>query len=77
MIHIDKLSPRQIAIADILWTCRDEDELKDTIMALPTHKDRVDASSLVKLMMWDTLEQERGLAAYEQATDRAISCAQR
>lgn len=77
MIHIEKLSPRQIAIAEILWSCRDEDELKDTILALPTHRDQVDASSLVKLMMWDTLEQERGLTAYEQATNRAIACAMR
>lgn len=77
MIHIEKLSPRQIAIAEILWSCRDEDELKDTILALPTHRDQVDASSLVKLMMWDTIEQEQGLEAYEQATDRAIACAMR
>lgn len=77
MLQIERLSPRQIAIAEILWSCRDEDELKDTIMAMPTHQDRVDASSLVKLMMWDTLEQERGLTAYEQATNRAIACAMR
>lgn len=77
MIHIEKLSPRQIAIAEILWSCRDEDELKDTILALPTHRDQVDASSLVKLMMWDTIEQEQGLGAYEQATIRAIACAMR
>jgi hypothetical protein len=77
MIHIEKLSPRQIAIAEILWTCRDEDELKDTIMAMPTHQDRVDASSLIKLMMWDTIEQEQGLGDYADATDRAIACAMR
>ena len=77
MIHIERLSPRQIAIAEILWCCRDEDELKDTILALPTNQDRVDASSLVKLMMWDTLEQERGLDAYNKAAQAAISCAMR
>jgi len=76
-IQIDKLSPRQIAIAEILWCCRDEDELKDTILALPTHRDQVDASSLVKLMMWDTTEQERGLDAYKDAACAAIRCAMR
>ena len=77
MIHIERLSPRQIAIAEILWCCRDEDELKDTILALPTHRDQVDASSLVKLMMWDTLEQERGLDAYKDAASAAVRCAMR
>jgi len=76
-IQIDKLSPRQIAIAEILWLCRDEEELKDTIMAMPTHQDRVDASSLVKLMMWDALEQDIGLDEYAEATARAIACAMR
>lgn len=76
-IQIDKLSPRQIAIAEILWLCRDEEELKDTILALPTHEDRVDASSIVKLMMWDTIEQDIGLDEYAEATDRAIACAMR
>jgi len=76
-IQIDKLSPRQIAIAELLWTCHDEVELKDTIMAMPTHKDRVDASSLVKLMMWDTVEQDLGLDDYAAATATAIACAMR
>ena len=76
-IQIDKLSPRQIAIAEILWLCRDEEELKDTIMAMPTHQDRVDASSLVKLMMWDTIEQDIGLDEYAEARARAIACAMR
>jgi hypothetical protein len=73
MIHIDRLSPRQVAIAEILWTCRDETELKETILALPSNKDRVDASSLVKLMMWDTIEEERGLTAYAEAAADCIA----
>ena len=77
MIHISKLSPRQIAIAEILWTCKDEQELKATILALPSNKDRVDASSLVKLMMWDTWEEERGLDAYAAAAADCVATAMR
>ena len=77
MIHIERLSPRQVAIAEILWCCHSEQELKDTILALPTNRDRVDASSLVKLMTWDTIEQERGLDSYADAADHAIACAMR
>lgn len=77
MIKLDYLSPRQIAIANVIWNCHDEADLKDTIMAMPTHRDRVDASSLVKLMMWDTVEHDIGLDEYAAATATAIACAMR
>ena len=61
MIQIEGLSQRQKSIMEFLWTCADLEQVKDFIKSLPTEKDRVDATSLVKIAMQEVLESEGGL----------------
>lgn len=77
MIKIEHLTPRQMILAELLWTATDEANLIAMIKALPTDKDKMDATSLVKVMMWDTAEQELGLEEFASAAHAAITCAMR
>ena len=77
MISIEFLTPRQMQIAELLWSCQTEDDVKDLVLALPTHRDQVDASSIIKVMMWDSIEEEVGftgevLDAADVAIDHAM-----
>jgi hypothetical protein len=73
MIKIDGLTPRQAQLMDLLWQCRDQEAVKSLIAALPTHRDQVDASSLIKIAIWETHEQELGLGEYKDAAANAIA----
>lgn len=77
MIKIEHLTPRQMSIAELLWSCTDEPGLVSLIKGLPTDKDKYDATSLVRIMMWDTHEQELGLEEYANAAQAAVRCAMR
>ena len=59
------LTERQLSIANLVWACTTEDTLITLIKSLPTERDRIDATNLVKLMIHECLEQENGLDAYE------------
>lgn len=69
------LTERQKNIADLLWSCATEEGLILLVKSLPTAQDRVDASSLIKLMIHETQEAEGHLDYYEyqaiEAIDRA------
>ena len=77
MIKIDHLTDRQYMIAELLWSCTDQESLVDTIKSLPTERDRCDATGLVRIMMQDTYEQELGLEEFKDAAQAAIACAMR
>ena len=78
MITIEKLNPRQMQIAELLWQCTTEEEVKDLVLALPTVRDQVDASSMIKLMLWDSTEYELGFnGEVLDAADNAIAHAMR
>lgn len=72
MIKIEGLTPRQYEVCEQLWTCSDLEDVMLLIEQLPTHKDRVDAASLVRIMTWMTYEQELGLGEYEDDAQTAI-----
>ena len=57
---------------DLLWSCKDLDQVRAFIKALPTEADRCDARSLVDIATWDSIEEELGLTAYEDTASRII-----
>lgn len=73
MIQIENLTARQRQIMDLLWTCRDIEQVKTLIRALPDHSDQQDAWSLVQIAMWESLEQQGGMEEYETASQDCIS----
>ena len=73
MIKIENLNSRQRQIMDLLWSCRDIDQVKTLVNALPEHKDRLDAWSLVQIAMYESLEQQGGMDEYESAAKDCIS----
>ncbi len=73
MITIENLTERQRQIMDLLWTCRDIDQVRTLIAALPTKQDQRDAVSLVDIATWETLELEGALKDYEAEAKAIIS----
>jgi hypothetical protein len=73
MIQIENLTHRQKQIMDLLWTCRDIEQVQTLIRALPAHSDQRDAWSLVQIAMWESLEQQGGMEEYETAAKDCIS----
>lgn len=57
---------------DLLWSCKDLDQVRAFIQALPTAADRCDARSLVDIATWDSIEEELGLTAYENEANTVI-----
>ena len=58
---------------DLLWSCQDIDQVKTLVNALPEHKDRLDAWTLVQIAMYESLEQQGGMDDYEQAAKDCVS----
>ena len=77
MIRIENLTQRQRQIMDLLWSCKDMDQLKTLVNALPEHRDRLDAWSLVQIAQWESIEQECGLDRYETDAKNIISSVSR
>ena len=73
MIRIENLNKRQRQIMDLLWSCQDIDQVKTLVNALPEHKDRLDAWSLVQIAMYESLEQQGGMDDYEQMAKDCVS----
>ena len=72
MITITGLTERQKQLVDLMWNCRDLDQVNTLINALPTKQDRVDCKSLCTILIQETLEQEQGLEQYATAAARVI-----
>lgn len=75
MIQITGLTQRQKQVIDLLWQCESLDAAVQLVRALPTHRDRCDAHTLLTIVGWDSLELEEGLDAYKDAAVAAISSA--
>ena len=73
MITINGLTERQKQLVDLMWNCRDLEQVNTLINALPTKQDRIDCKSLCTILIQETLEQEEGLEAYEAAAAAAIA----
>lgn len=62
IIKIEDLTERQMMIADLLWYSRDPYRI---IESLPTEKDKLDALSLMDIIICECIEQELGLEPAE------------
>jgi hypothetical protein len=66
MITISGLTTRQKTIMDLLWTCKDLEQVNTFIRALPTVADQRDAQSLIVIATQESLEEDGVLAEFEQ-----------
>jgi queuine/archaeosine tRNA-ribosyltransferase len=73
MIKLTGLTQRQKQVIDLLWNCETLAEAQALVRALPTHRDRCDAQTLLTMVAWDNLEHTEGLADYEREARLAIS----
>ncbi len=69
MITITDLTPKQKALLTVMWEIDSMDKVQQFIQTLPA-QDARDAHSLLKLAIWESIEQEDGLDAYR---DQALS----
>jgi hypothetical protein len=72
MIKLEGLTKKQAAIAQLLWDCETQDTLEMLIRCLPTEEDRFTASTLARMMIQETWEQERGLEEFADAAEEII-----
>ena len=73
MVTITGLTQRQKQVIDLLWNCDSLESAQRLIRALPTHRDRCDAVSLLNMVALDAIEQEEGLDQYADAATTAIA----
>ena len=71
-ITLRGLTARQKQVIDLLWSCSSLESAQALIAALPTHRDRCDAQSLLQIVAWESIEQEEGLDDYSQDCARVI-----
>lgn len=76
MITIHNLTVKQKLLLDVMWELDSLERVQAFIKTLPP-ADQRDADSLVKIAVWETIEQEDGLDAYTDIAAAAISSAQR
>ena len=70
MITIHGLTARQQQLCELMWSCRDLEQVKTLIQALPTREDQQQAHTLMTLMVYESLEDQGGLDDYaEDAAD--------
>ena len=66
-ITIQGLTVRQQQLCELMWSCRDIEQVRALIRALPTLQDRQSAETLMLLIVHETLEDEGGLNDYAEA----------
>ena len=66
-ITIQGLTVRQQQLCELMWACRDIEQVRALIRALPTKEDRQSAETLMLLIVHETLEDEGGLNDYAEA----------
>ena len=66
MITIQGLTARQQQLCELMWSCRDLEQVRDLIRALPTREDQQSAETLMLLIIHETLEDEGGLDDYAE-----------
>ena len=72
-ITISGLTARQKQVIDLLWNCQSLAQAEALVAALPTHRDRCDARSLLTMVAWDSIEQQEGLDQYAEAAGDLLS----
>ena len=65
-ITIQGLTVRQQQLCELMWACRDIEQVRALIRALPTLQDRQSAETLMLLIVHETLEDEGGLNDYAE-----------
>lgn len=73
-ITIAGLTKRQKNLMDLIWGCKDIEQVNTLIAAMPTDKDKQDCKGLVTILMQEVIEQELGLEDYR---DAALTCISR
>ena len=71
-ITIQGLTVRQQQLCELMWACRDIEQVRALIRALPTLQDRQSAETLMLLIVHETLEDEGGLNDYAEAAAGVI-----
>ena len=65
-ITIQGLTVRQQQLCELMWSCRDIEQVRALIRALPTKQDRQSAETLMLMIVHETLEDEGGLNDYAE-----------
>lgn len=73
MITIEGLTARQKSIMELLWSCRDIEQVQTLIRSLPSVADQYDALSLVQIATWESIEEELGLEDCAEAAADIIA----
>jgi hypothetical protein len=73
IVAIDGLDARQKIIAAFLWNCETEQELVNLVTSLPTAEQKIEAASLVRILIAETQEQQGHLTQYEQSALEVIA----
>jgi hypothetical protein len=72
MITISGLTPKQKALLTVMWDIDSVDKVQEFIRTLPA-RDARDAHSLLQMAIWESIEQQEGLADYEELARDCIS----
>jgi hypothetical protein len=72
MITISGLTPKQKALLTVMWDIDSVERVHEFIQTLPA-QDARDAHSLLKMAIWESIEQQEGLEDYEQTAKDLIS----
>jgi hypothetical protein len=72
MITISGLTTKQKALLTVMWDIDSVERVHEFIGTLPA-ADARDAHSLLKMAIWESIEQQEGLEDYEQLAKNCIS----
>ena len=72
-ITIQGLTDRQRQLCDLMWSCRDLEQARTLIRALPTVEDQQQAETLMQVIIHESLEDQGGLDDYSQDCARVIA----
>ena len=72
-ITIQGLTDRQRQLCDLMWSCRDLEQVRTLIRALPTVEDQQQAETLMQVIIHESLEDQGGLDDYSQDCARVIA----
>jgi hypothetical protein len=76
MITLSGLTTKQKALLTVMWDIDSVDKVQEFIQTLPA-ADARDAHSLLKMAIWESLEQQGELDAYKDTASIAIRTASR
>ena len=75
MISIPNLTAKQKLLLDVMWNIENLDQVNDFINSLP-YQDKIDARSLLKIAIDDSMEHEYGLEEYQSLAQKVLDKAQ-